>query len=177
MTVDGFHQVLYEFLHDGHRLRYKVITALLEKLHDLYSVVQSLNTFRFFTSSLLIIYDGKDPYNKNGLNEENNITLQLSENRNIETQDSSQQPDFSSECDKCSACSDSCLCRNHTVDKTSCVSESAVPIVDVCMIDFAHSTHSQMPDSVVSHAGPDDGYLFGLRNLIEHLETIRLTGK
>lgn len=175
LTVDGFHQALFNFLYDGHRLCYKVITALIEKLRKLYSVVQGLNTFRFFTSSLLIIYDAKDSYYKNGLSDENNITLQFSDNCNLAKQESSQH--FSSQCDKCSASSDSSVCRNHLTDQSAGDSECLLPIVDICMIDFAHSTHSQMPDSVVSHVGPDEGYLFGLENLIAHLEIILQTGK
>lgn len=175
--MDGFHQALFNFLYDGHRLRYKVITALLEKLRRLYSVVQSLNTFRFFTSSLLIIYDGKESHSKNGITDEKNITLQLSDNRNLPKQESLKQSHSSSKCDKCSASSDLSVCRTHISDKCAGNSEDSLPIVDICMIDFAHSTHSQMPDSTVSHVGPDEGYLFGLENLINHLELILQTEK
>ncbi|KFM58391.1 Inositol hexakisphosphate kinase 3, partial [Stegodyphus mimosarum] len=44
------------------------------------------------------------------------------------------------------------------------------------MIDFAHSTHSKMPNPLVTHEGPDEGYLFGLENLIAHLKEIQRTG-
>lgn len=174
LTADGFRQALFTFLYNGHMLRYKVITALLKKLRQLYSVLQSLNTFRFFTSSLLIIYDGKESYKINGPSDENTITLQLLDNRNmVATHDSSNH--FS--CDKCFTHSDLCQCRNHIKDESPGDNECLSPVVDVCMIDFAHSTHNQMPDSVVSHVGPDDGYLFGLENLIGQLESIQETGK
>jgi inositol-hexakisphosphate kinase len=44
--------------------------------------------------------------------------------------------------------------------------------VDVRMIDFAHSTHSGYKDSK-KHSGPDNGYLFGLENLIKIFKEIK----
>ncbi|KAK9502981.1 hypothetical protein O3M35_011651 [Rhynocoris fuscipes] len=45
------------------------------------------------------------------------------------------------------------------------------PLTDVRIIDFAHSTHSGMSDSV-SYTGPDQGFLFGLGNMISILKAI-----
>ncbi|XP_035219914.1 inositol hexakisphosphate kinase 3-like [Stegodyphus dumicola] len=182
LTVDGFHQALYNFLYDGTKVRQCVISALLEKLHKLYSVVQSLNTFRFFTSSLLIIYDGNSEHyirnNKNACGEQS-ITLQLSDNGNIADKQKETKESQSKCCDKGSASSDTTLCINHkigkSIEKAEC--EESLPVVDLCMIDFAHSTHSKMPNPPVTHEGPDEGYLFGLENLIAHLKEIQRTEK
>ncbi|XP_046396564.1 inositol hexakisphosphate kinase 1-like isoform X2 [Ischnura elegans] len=48
---------------------------------------------------------------------------------------------------------------------------SANPLVDVRLIDFAHSTHKGLSDPV-TYAGPDQGFLFGLHNLINLLRDI-----
>ncbi|XP_071451941.1 uncharacterized protein [Hetaerina americana] len=48
---------------------------------------------------------------------------------------------------------------------------SANPLVDVRLIDFAHSTHKGLSDPVI-YAGPDQGFLFGLHNLINLLRDI-----
>ena len=45
-------------------------------------------------------------------------------------------------------------------------------VVDLRIIDFAHSTHEGMRDSVL-HVGPDGGFVFGLNNFIEILEDIK----
>lgn len=39
--------------------------------------------------------------------------------------------------------------------------------IDVRMIDFAHSTHQGFSADKTVHEGPDEGYLFGLKNLIQ----------
>lgn len=45
------------------------------------------------------------------------------------------------------------------------------PLVDVRIIDFAHSTHKDLDDPVV-YSGPDHGFLFGLENMIALLKGI-----
>lgn len=45
------------------------------------------------------------------------------------------------------------------------------PIVDVRIIDFAHSTHQGLADPV-SYTGPDSGFIFGLENMISILKNI-----
>ncbi|GIY77845.1 inositol hexakisphosphate kinase 1 [Caerostris extrusa] len=174
LTVDGFQQALYSFLHDGVKLRRTVITALMEKLHKLHSAVQSLNTFRFFTSSLLIIYEGSEQFsNKKDPISDTSLTLQLADNGNVGKENKLKDPQSKS-CDKSSSVSSSAaLCRKHVPHSVVKTGEYSQPIVDLCMIDFAHSTHSQMPENTVSHEGPDEGYLFGLENLIAHLEMIQ----
>jgi hypothetical protein len=48
---------------------------------------------------------------------------------------------------------------------------SPEPLVDVRIIDFAHSTHKGLGDPVV-YSGPDRGFLFGLENMIALLKGI-----
>lgn len=90
-----------QFFHNGERLRTDVFPSLLDQLTRLLSVVSQLDSFRFFTSSLLIIYDGLDPIKGE---------------------------------------------------------------IDVRIIDFAHATS---PDRLPLHPGADEGFVFGLQNLIE----------
>ena len=46
------------FLYNGFRFRFDVVEALLAKLRELYDIVYKLTSYRFFSSSLLIGYDG-----------------------------------------------------------------------------------------------------------------------
>jgi hypothetical protein len=45
-------------------------------------------------------------------------------------------------------------------------------LVDVRIIDFAHSTHKGLRDSTL-HVGPDEGFIFGIENFIAILEEIK----
>lgn len=47
------------------------------------------------------------------------------------------------------------------------------PLVDVRMIDFAHSTFKGFRGDTAVHDGPDQGYVFGLESLIQILESLR----
>lgn len=47
------------------------------------------------------------------------------------------------------------------------------PMVDVRMIDFAHSTFKGFRDDPTVHDGPDRGYVFGLESLINIMEQLR----
>jgi len=58
LTVAGLRAALAQFFSSGDRIRAEVVSAVLEKLAELRSLVASLNSYRFYTSSLLVIYEG-----------------------------------------------------------------------------------------------------------------------
>uniref|UniRef100_A0A8C0XH29 Kinase n=1 Tax=Castor canadensis TaxID=51338 RepID=A0A8C0XH29_CASCN len=60
LSVEGFRQALYQFLHDGTRLRMELLEPILHQLQALLSVIRSQSSYRFYSSSLLIIYDGQE---------------------------------------------------------------------------------------------------------------------
>ncbi|XP_004711808.1 inositol hexakisphosphate kinase 3 [Echinops telfairi] len=61
LTVAGFHQALRQFLHDGARLRTELLEPILRQLRALLLVIRSQSSYRFYSSSLLLIYDGQEP--------------------------------------------------------------------------------------------------------------------
>ncbi|XP_008065027.1 inositol hexakisphosphate kinase 3 [Carlito syrichta] len=61
LSVEGFRQALYQFLHDGTHLRTELLEPILSQLRALLSVIRSQSSYRFYSSSLLIIYDGQQP--------------------------------------------------------------------------------------------------------------------
>jgi len=106
LNDDGLRQSLSQFFHNGISLRTEIFLPLLDQLNRLLEIINRLDSFRFFTSSLLIIYDGLEPYD-----------------------------------------------------------------IDVRVIDFAHATHHDIM-SDCPHIGPDEGFIFGLKNLIEIIEEL-----
>ncbi|KAK1338528.1 hypothetical protein QTO34_001645 [Cnephaeus nilssonii] len=61
LSVGGFRQALYQFLHDGTRLRTELLGPIQRQLQALLSVIRSQSSYRFYSSSLLVIYDGQEP--------------------------------------------------------------------------------------------------------------------
>ncbi|VDP02838.1 unnamed protein product [Soboliphyme baturini] len=62
LTVDGFKQVIKSYFHNGVQFHSVLIDSLIPKLQTLSKILFCCNGFRFFSSSLLVIYDG-DRYN------------------------------------------------------------------------------------------------------------------
>uniref|UniRef100_A0A6A7FQ68 Kinase n=2 Tax=Hirondellea gigas TaxID=1518452 RepID=A0A6A7FQ68_9CRUS len=60
LTEEGFQQTLRHFLHNGRGFRTDIVEQIICKLTDLRNVVATLDSFRFFTASLLILYDSYD---------------------------------------------------------------------------------------------------------------------
>uniref|UniRef100_A0A182J5G6 Kinase n=1 Tax=Anopheles atroparvus TaxID=41427 RepID=A0A182J5G6_ANOAO len=62
LTEDGFKGALHNFFHNGYRLREKVIAKVLDKLEQLRRVIEKQSSYRFYSCSLLIVYEGyEDP--------------------------------------------------------------------------------------------------------------------
>ncbi|XP_019516357.1 PREDICTED: inositol hexakisphosphate kinase 3 isoform X2 [Hipposideros armiger] len=60
LSVEGFRQALYQFLHNGTCLRTELLEPIQRQLRALLSVIRSQSSYRFYSSSLLIIYDGQE---------------------------------------------------------------------------------------------------------------------
>ena len=144
LTVDGFKEALELFLNNGDELRMDLLDPILNHLQQLYKVVENQDTFRFYSSSLLIMYGGEA--------KQGSIT------------------DFKEKSDEENNAEGSDV--KHKVESHG--SQTAYETeVDVRMIDFAHSTHRGFQKDKAVHKGPDKGYLFGLQNLILMFQDIQ----
>ena len=59
LSIEGFRQALYQYLHNGQGLRRDLFEPVLSKLRSLTEVLERQASYRFYSSSLLIIYEGK----------------------------------------------------------------------------------------------------------------------
>ncbi|KAL4235627.1 inositol polyphosphate kinase kcs1 [Mactra antiquata] len=143
LSVAGFKEVLELFLYNGEKMRLELIDPILNHVRLLYKAIQKQESFRFYSSSLLIMYGGDEKSCDN--------VVELDSSKDSRNQHS--QTDGGAH------------------DNINC-------LVDVRMIDFAHSTHQGFQGDK-KHNGVDDGYLFGLGNLITIFEDIqkRYTGQ
>ncbi|KAF5278364.1 hypothetical protein FQA39_LY05853 [Lamprigera yunnana] len=60
LNEDGFKNALYKFFHNGYRLRVSVIRKVITKLGQLRKVIEQQSNYRFYSCSLLIVYEGND---------------------------------------------------------------------------------------------------------------------
>jgi len=173
--VDGFREGIMQFLHNGNRLRTDAILPLVEKLENLKTCLLTLDTYRFYTSSLLLTYEGLDLDDSFHPEEQNMINLNMPTSKSAENIGSSSSASGSSAAatlvQSASSVSSDTLNRWNSPASSSSLSAESV---DVRMIDFAHATHSGVDTGHCSkeHAGPDAGYIFGLSNLIKVLQDI-----
>uniref|UniRef100_A0A2K6G0Q8 Kinase n=1 Tax=Propithecus coquereli TaxID=379532 RepID=A0A2K6G0Q8_PROCO len=60
LSVQGFKEALFQFFHNGRYLRRELLSPVLKKLAELKAVLERQESYRFYSSSLLVIYDGKE---------------------------------------------------------------------------------------------------------------------
>ncbi|KAM9859184.1 inositol hexakisphosphate kinase 2-like [Aulostomus maculatus] len=183
LTLPGFKEALFQFFHSGCRLRHELLSPVLRRLREMQAALESCESYRFYSSSLLIIYDGA-PHRKHtrrrtedGLSEEE----EEDEDEEVEVEPEMEDEEVgevagtlgfphspSPSCDSSSSCSSSSSGGGGSGLSQGCLSRSdpCSPVVDVRMIDFAHTTCRHYREDSVVHEGQDSGYIFGLQNLI-----------
>ncbi|NXK96860.1 IP6K3 kinase, partial [Formicarius rufipectus] len=60
LSPEGFRQTLRQFLCRGNQLRLELLEPIILRLKALLSVIRKQSSYRFYSSSLLIIYDGQE---------------------------------------------------------------------------------------------------------------------
>ncbi|XP_061747516.1 inositol hexakisphosphate kinase 1 isoform X1 [Nerophis ophidion] len=218
LSIEGFRQALYQYLHDGRGLRRDLFEPILSKLHSLKVVLERQASYRFYSSSLLIIYEGKDPEPPVGFSRGQVVARQKTTGGPEEPhfgpappvppatdapcatdishdkepgQPSNQEPALMatpSPRPPPPAPPTKPACHSapspHPHQDSPCPAPSLNPVlpgpspkqhplVDVRMIDFAHSTFKGFRGDTAVHDGPDQGYVLGLESLIQILENLR----
>ncbi|XP_076003292.1 inositol hexakisphosphate kinase 2-like isoform X2 [Genypterus blacodes] len=150
LTLAGFKEALYQFFHNGYRLRRELLSPVLRRLREMQAALESCESYRFYSSSLLIIYDGEPPRSP-------------TRNRHSEEE----------ECDECEPSDEGSphssvegSSNSSTGRSSHSLGEASSHVVDVRMIDFAHTTCRHYGEDSVVHEGQDSGFIFGLQNLI-----------
>ncbi len=161
-----FRRALLSFAGDGRRLRRAVAEDVLGQLRRLRDAVAGLDTFRFYSGSLLIVYEGAEPRQGGGRRKSGDaaapaaggsVPKSRSLSEGSDEEESLSDDDSENSLDPAS--NSSC---NHQ--------QRPNPGAKVTMIDFAHSTFSGFLDDPVLHSGPDQGYLKGLDTLVQIFE-------
>ncbi|KAG9332541.1 hypothetical protein JZ751_014639 [Albula glossodonta] len=152
LTLAGFKEALFQFFHDGSRLRRELLSPVLRRLREMQAVLESCESYRFYSSSLLIIYDGqprraRHPRHRGG-----------EEGEEDEMSEEEEEQGFPCSSGAAASGSGGVAGRASTGEGN--------PAVDVRMIDFAHTTCRHYGEDSVVHEGQDSGYIFGLQNLI-----------
>ncbi|XP_070814818.1 inositol hexakisphosphate kinase 2-like [Chaetodon trifascialis] len=181
LTLPDFKEALFQFFHSGHRLRRELLSPVLRRLRDMQAALEACESYRFYSSSLLIIYDGAPHRKQSRQHTEDG----LSEEDEDEDEEAEAEPEMEEEGEEeeeevgevagalgfphsPSTSSDGSSSGGSSGVSQACLSRSdpRSPVVDVRMIDFAHTTCRHYQGDSVVYEGLDSGYLFGLQNLI-----------
>lgn len=171
LTLKDFKDALFQFFHSGHRLRRELLSPVLRRLRDMQAALEACESYRFYSSSLLIIYDGACPRERGLQQAEGGLSEGEEEEEEAET-----EPEIEEE-EEAGVVGDvaGALSFPHSPSVSGDgggggggpgVSHAPDPLVDVRMIDFAHTTCRHFQGESVVYEGLDSGYLFGLQNLI-----------
>lgn len=187
LTLSGFKEALYQFFHSGQHLRHELLSPVLCRLRDMQAALEACESYRFFSSSLLIIYDGAHHRKhtrrctEDGLSEEEEDE---DEDKEVETEPEMEEEEeeemgevagalgfphstsMSSDISSSSGSSNSSGGSSGVRQAQLSRSDPRSPLVDVRMIDFAHTTCRHYREDSVVHEGQDSDYIFGLQNLI-----------
>lgn len=185
LTLAGFKEALFQFFHSGRRLRRELLFPVLSRLREMQAALESCESYRFYSSSLLIIYDGAQHRKhtrrrtEDGLSEDDDEEEDEEEDEEVEAEPKMDEDEDDEESEVEGAFgfplspappSDSSSSCSGGSSGGSGVSQSHAdlhtPVVDVRMIDFAHTTCRHYSEDSVVHEGKDSGYIFGLQNLI-----------
>ncbi|XP_069111627.1 inositol hexakisphosphate kinase 2-like [Argopecten irradians] len=155
----GLKQALRQFFTSGSSLNIREVTRMVEKLRRLHNVLSTQDTFYFFSSSLLLFYDG---FIENDSDKTDNVS-------GYSEHDKSQ--DGLSTCGSSLCLPGECkLQESADVNIYPCSYDDINGTADARMIDFAHTV---LRTDVQEHqAGVEEGILFGLVNLIDILQAI-----
>lgn len=191
VSTPEFPNVLASFLHDGQKLLVYHIPSMLRKLYRLASLVRQLRRYRFYASSLLLIYDG-DSDVQQAYEDCLSPQQQPQQQSSSSTTTLPQQTTRSSEASTSDLLSDHATSRSQsTVDLESqrkhVAKKKRAGQVTIRLIDFAHCTtgddykrddkdpHDPRPLATYPSTHPDypdTGFLLGLQSLCLALEAI-----
>ncbi len=158
LSEDGFREELRSFLDNGVRFRSELLSAIIGTLEELVDVIQRQDSYRFFSSSLLIIYDGAEGTGSGcGLPSSHPHSLQNGHSKKID-KTNGQISSYGH-----------LLNADHETYKVPL--SGLRKLVDVRMIDFAHGMHSSFGESPFP-ASCDDDYLSGLRTLVAQFKDL-----
>ncbi|KAG7283224.1 hypothetical protein CRUP_004966 [Coryphaenoides rupestris] len=159
LTLAGFKEALYQFFHNGRRLRHELLSPVLRRLRDMQATLEACESYRFFSSSLLINYDGDPqrararPRPRGG---EEGDEDEPSDEDEYEEEEEDEEGEFGFSSSSSSG----------EANSSRGAADAGGSRVDVHMIDFAHTTCRHYGEDSVLHEGQDSGFIFGLQNLI-----------
>uniref|UniRef100_UPI003AACB3D5 inositol hexakisphosphate kinase 2-like n=1 Tax=Centroberyx gerrardi TaxID=166262 RepID=UPI003AACB3D5 len=175
LTLPGFKEALFQFFHNGQRLRRELLSPVLCRLREMQAALEACDSYRFYSSSLLIIYDGEPHRSHTHRHAEDGLSEEEEEENEEETEDRGKEEDEEEEDEVAgvlgfphgpSTYSGSGSGSPGAGSRRPGCSDPCSPIVDVRITDFAHTTCRHYGEDSVVYEGQDSGYIFGLQNLI-----------
>ncbi len=148
LTVDALIRTLSDFLFNGYRHYIELIPRLIEKLKHLREILSNLDSYRLFSSSLLVIYEGgveTPPTKRNG-----EVRTEIKSNLKDQEESTTLDP------------------LTTTSDPLGLIPDPLCNLgpLEIRMIDFGNVTSEHVTTDPIKYDGPDEGFILGLTSII-----------
>lgn len=171
LNLAGFKEALYQFFHNGCRLWRELLSPVLRRLREMQAALEACESYRFYSSSLLIIYDGDPPRTRARPRHRGGEEGDEDEPSDEDEEEEEEEEEGAFGFPRSSSAGGSAGVAGGSSNSGSgrsshSTGEAGSPAVDVRMIDFAHTTCRHYGEDSVVHEGQDSGFILGLQNLI-----------
>ena len=169
LTSDRLVETLIDFLFNGVEYNIELMLQLIGKLKHLREIIKQLDSYRLYSSSLLVMYEGSSStlpsLQSNGITAHKHHDLLDTTHDRLDTA----HDRLDTAHDRLDTAHDRLDTTQDSLDTTHDLLDSNKPseVIDIRMIDFGNATN---PCDPVKYDGPDDGYILGLTNIINVYE-------
>lgn len=171
LSDDDLKLEIVNFLDNGQKLRQELVKPILSQLSSLKQVIEQLEGYRFYSCSLLIIYDGHVPsepaMSHNDISKSNSDSLQSDNEKTSQLGSDLAEQDLTKRENEMIQDSEVVGCEpNQQLSPQPRGQSSHSPVI-LRIVDFAHATFDGFEGDTVKHIGADHGFILGINTLLD----------
>ncbi|XP_059140235.1 inositol hexakisphosphate kinase 1-like isoform X2 [Physella acuta] len=171
LSDDDLKLEIVNFLDNGQKLRQELVKPILSQLNSLKQVIEQLEGYRFYSCSLLIIYDGHvhsesdschiSKCNSDSVQSDSNNEKTCQSDSHVADTDLTERENEMIQDSEVEGCEP-----NEQLNPQPRGQSSHSPVI-LRIVDFAHATFDGFEGDTVKHIGADHGFILGINTLLD----------